>query len=166
ILVSHVHYDHCSPSAIERIRTADTVIVTNSECAKKFKANVRIIAPGQSIAVDGVAVEGVAAYNVNKPFHPRGEGGLGFVITLGGRRIYFAGDTDLIPEMAAVKADVALLPVSGTYVMSADEAAEAVKRIKPAVAIPMHYGSIVGSGSDAARFKQLSEVPVEILEKE
>ena len=129
ILISHVHYDHCSPSSIERIRTADTVIVTNVECAKKFKGDVRIIAPGQSIAVGGVAIDGVAAYNTNKPSHPRGDGGLGFVITLGGRKIYYAGDTDLIPEMAAVKADVALLPVSGTYVMSADEAAQAVKRI-------------------------------------
>jgi len=165
ILVSHAHYDHCSPASIERIRKADTVTVTCAGCAKKLKGDVRIIAPGQSITIGGIAIEGVAAYNTNKPFHPRAEGGLGFVITLGARRIYYAGDTDLIPEMAAVGADVALLPVSGTYVMNADEAAEAVKRIRPAAAIPMHYGTIVGSRSDAVRFKQLAGVPVEILER-
>jgi len=166
ILVSHTHYDHCSPASIERILRADTVTVTCAECAKKLKGDVRIITPGQSITIGGIVVEGVAAYNTNKPFHPRSEGGLGFIVTFGTRRIYYAGDTDLIPEMATVSADVALLPVSGTYVMSADEAAEAAKRIKPAVAIPMHYGTIVGSRSDAMRFKELAGVPVEILEKE
>ncbi|MCX6339160.1 MAG: MBL fold metallo-hydrolase [Candidatus Aureabacteria bacterium] len=165
ILVSHSHYDHCSPTAIERIFKSDTVTVTCAECARKLKGDVRIITPGQSISIGEIVVEGVAAYNTNKPFHPRAEGGLGFIITFGTRRIYYAGDTDLIPEMATVTADVALLPVSGTYVMNANEAAEAAKRIKPAVAIPMHYGTIVGSRSDAVRFKQFAGVPVEILEK-
>lgn len=165
VLVSHSHYDHCSKTAIESIAKADTVIVTCEECAKKLRGNVRVIRAGQSIKVREIPVEGVPAYNINKPFHPRSEGGLGFIVTLGHRRVYFAGDTDLIPEMATVKADIALLPVSGTYVMTAEEAAKATVLIKPSLAIPMHYGTIVGSKGDAARFKELSTVPVEILER-
>ncbi|MCX6357605.1 MAG: MBL fold metallo-hydrolase [Candidatus Aureabacteria bacterium] len=166
VCISHPHYDHCSLSAIERIQTEGTVIVTCEACAGKFKGRARVLKAGDSVTIEGVTIEGVPAYNIGKPFHPRGEGGLGFVIVTGGRRVYFAGDTDLIPEMAAVKADVALLPVSGVYVMSADEAAEAAGRIRPGLAIPMHYGTIVGSRSDAARFKECCPVPVEILEKE
>lgn len=166
ILVSHAHYDHCSQIAIERISKPGTVIVTNAECARKLRGDVRVLAAGRSLDVGGIVVEGVAAYNIGKPFHPKGDGGLGFVVAVGGRKIYFAGDTDLIPEMSAVKADVAILPVSGTYVMTAEEAAEAAARIRPAVAIPMHYGTIVGSASDAARFRELAGVPVEILERE
>ncbi len=166
ILVSHSHYDHSSSTAIENVSKADTVIVTCADSAKKLKGNVKVINPGQSIEVKGTTIEAVPAYNIKKPFHPRSEGGLGFIVTLGQRRIYFAGDTDLIPEMAMVKADVALLPVSGTYVMTAGEAAEAAKAIKPSLAIPMHYGTIVGSRNDALRFKELAIVPVEILDRE
>jgi L-ascorbate metabolism protein UlaG (beta-lactamase superfamily) len=148
------------------VRTKDTVIITSPQCAGKFRGDVRPLEPGQAVTVREVVVEGVAAYNRGKPFHPPSGGGLGFVITTGGRRIYFAGDTDLIPEMATVRADVALLPVSGTYVMSAEDAAEAVRRIRPAVTVPMHYGTIVGTRGDAIRFKELACRPVAILEKE
>jgi L-ascorbate metabolism protein UlaG (beta-lactamase superfamily) len=166
VLVSHSHYDHCSQISIERLSKPETVIVTNAECARKLRGDLRVISPGQSVSVEGVAIEGVAAYNIGKPFHPRTEGGLGFVVAMGGRRVYFAGDTDLIPEMAMVKADVALLPVSGTYVMTAEEAAEAARRIRPSMAVPMHYGSIIGSSADAARFRDLAGVAVEILPRE
>jgi L-ascorbate metabolism protein UlaG (beta-lactamase superfamily) len=166
ILVSHSHYDHCSLISIERLLKPGTVLVTNAECARKLPGDVRVIAPGGAVSLEGVVIEGVAAYNTGKPFHPKAEGGLGFVVSMGKRRIYFAGDTDLIPEMAMVKADVALLPVSGTYVMTAEEAAEAARRIKPSVAVPMHYGTIVGSSSDAARFRDLAGVRVEILPRE
>ncbi|MCX6355256.1 MAG: MBL fold metallo-hydrolase [Candidatus Aureabacteria bacterium] len=166
ILVSHSHYDHCSLSAIERIRKKDTVIVTSAACAGKMRGDVLTIQAGQTLLVKGIAIEATPAYNIKKPYHPRSEGGLGFVVTLNGKRIYFAGDTDRIPEMAMIKADVALLPVSGTYVMTADEAAEAVRMIRPGAAIPMHYGTIVGSRSDALRLKELAGIPVEILEQE
>jgi len=166
ILISHSHYDHCSPIAVERIRKADGVVVTGPGCASKFGGDVRVLRPGRTVNVKGVAIEGTPAYNVKKPFHPRTEEGLGFVITVGGVRIYFAGDTDRIPEMAMIKADVALLPVSGAYVMDPEEAAEAVRLLKPRAAIPMHYGTIVGTSQDALRFKDLAGVPVEILRKE
>lgn len=92
---------------------------------------------------------------------------MGYIVTLNGKRIYHAGDTDEIPEMAQIKCDIALLPVSGTYVMTAAEAAQAANTLKPALAIPMHYGDadVVGTRQDAEEFKRLAKVPVEILEK-
>ena len=127
------------------------------------------VAPGDRATVKGIKIEIVAAYNTNKAFHPKQDGKVGFVITLNGLRVYHCGDTDEISEMSEVKPDVALVPVSGTYVMTADEAAKAVDgRIKPKMlAIPMHYAAIVGSEEDAKRFKEMVKAcPVEILAKE
>ncbi|MDD5557874.1 MAG: MBL fold metallo-hydrolase [bacterium] len=166
ILVSHAHYDHFSPLSIERIRRDGTTIIAPEACARRLRGDVRAIGPWETIAVGGAEIEGVPAYGTARRHHPRSEGGLGFIIRAGGRRIYFAGDTDLTPEMAKVGADIALLPVSGDYVLSAEEAAEAARRIRPAVAVPMHYGSIGGSGDDARRFRDLSPVPVHILPRE
>ena len=124
--------------------------------------------PGDRLSVKGLEVEAVPAYNLNKDFHPKDAGMLGFVVNIGGVRLYHAGDTDFIPEMKGIKTDVALLPVSGTYVMTADEAVEAALTIKPKVAIPMHYGAIVGDKNDAEHFRdQLAgRIEVVILEKE
>ena len=163
ILVTHDHYDHCSPKDVTRISKADTVIVTIAAAAKKFKGDVRVVKPGDSLTVKGIPIEVVPAYNVNKKFHPRDAGHVGFIFTVEGQRIYHAGDTDFIPEMKDFKVDIALLPVSGTYVMTADEAASAAKAINPQVAIPMHYGEIVGSRADAERFQELYEGEVTIL---
>jgi L-ascorbate metabolism protein UlaG (beta-lactamase superfamily) len=169
ILVTHEHYDHLSPDDIAKLRGPATEVVAPASAATKLSGQVHTIAPGQAIAVAGVRVEAVPAYNVNKfrspghPFHPKAEGKVGYIITLGGVRIYHAGDTDLIPEMDSVRCDIALLPVSGTYVMTAEEAAQAADRLAPRLAIPMHYGSIVGSDADAERFKRLTRVPVQIL---
>jgi L-ascorbate metabolism protein UlaG (beta-lactamase superfamily) len=157
ILISHDHYDHCSPEDVKKIQKDGTVIVTESDSAKKLSGNVEVVKPGDRITAAGIPVEAVPAYNTDKNFHPKSNGWLGFVVTVDGIRIYHAGDTDLIPEMDFLKADVALLPVSGTYVMTADEAVEAAKRINPKVAIPMHYGAIVGSVEDAQKFKDALE---------
>jgi L-ascorbate metabolism protein UlaG (beta-lactamase superfamily) len=130
--------------------------------------DVREIRPGDAVTVKGIRVEAVPAYNTIRmrspgvPFHPREEGWLGFVVTAGGKRIYYAGDTDLTPEMKDVRADIAILPVGGTYTMNADEAAELANLIRPGEAIPIHWGDIVGSAADAERFKALCRVPVEI----
>jgi L-ascorbate metabolism protein UlaG (beta-lactamase superfamily) len=163
VLVTHDHYDHCSPKDVARISKADTVVVTIAAVAKKLKGDVRTVKPGDSLTVKGIPIEVVPAYNVNKRFHPKNAGHVGFIFTVDGQRIYHAGDTDFIPEMQGLKVDVALLPVSGTYVMTADEAAQAAKAISPKVAIPMHYGEIVGSKSDAERFQELYEGEVVIL---
>ena len=172
VLISHNHYDHLSMDDLKKVVSKDTAIVAARECAEQLKPlglDGYGVAPGDRITVKGIKIEVVAAYNTNKVFHPKGDGKVGFVITLNGLRIYHAGDTDEIPEMSEVKPDVALVPVSGTYVMTADEAAKAVdERIKPKMlAIPMHYAAIVGSEKDAARFKELVKAcPVEILAKE
>lgn len=163
ILITHEHYDHCSPEDVAKIQKADTVIVTIPAAARKLKGEVKTVKPWDKITVKGIEVEAVPAYNINKPFHPKEAGHVGFIVNLGGKRIYHAGDTDFIPEMKGLKVDIALLPVSGTYVMTADEAARAADAIKPEVAIPMHYGEIVGSEKDAERFKELTSVQVVIL---
>ena len=152
ILITHEHYDHCSPEDIRKIRKASTVIVTEADSAKKLSGDVRVVQPGEKLTVSGIPIQAVPAYNTNKSFHPKENGWLGFVLTVDGVRIYHGGDTDLIPEMDSVEADIALLPVSGTYVMTAEEAVKAAKAIKPKLAIPMHYGAIVGSVDDARRF--------------
>ena len=172
ILITHDHSDHCSPDDVARLVKDDTVIVTIAVAAQKLKGDVRVVKPGESLVVQGIPIETVPAYNVNKfrspgvPFHPKESGHVGFIITVGGVRIYHAGDTDVIPEMDDIEADVALLPAGGTYTMTAEEAAQAANRIKPKVAIPMHWGTIVGSGEDAQRFRDLCEVEVAILTQE
>ena len=162
VLVSHEHGDHCSPQDVARVSGPDTVIIANQTAAPKLKGDVRVMRPGETLLVGEVTVEAVPAYNVNKyrspgvPFHPQPALHNGYVVTVGGERVYFAGDTDHIPEMAEIDCDLALLPVSGTYVMTAEEAAEAAQAIGPRVAVPMHYGAgVVGTASDAERFAAL-----------
>jgi len=169
ILISHEHFDHCSPTDVTKVQGPDTVIVTNPAAAAQLSGKVVILRPGEQTTAAGLTIETVPAYNLNKEFHPQAAGHLGFIVTLDdGIRLYHAGDTDFIPEMKGLKVDIALLPVSGTYVMTAAEAAEAARAINPKIAIPMHYGSIVGSGTDAKAFKSLLEgqIRVEILTKD
>ncbi|HMK61604.1 MAG TPA: MBL fold metallo-hydrolase [Dissulfurispiraceae bacterium] len=163
ILITHEHYDHCSPDDVQKLLKADTVILATSDCAKKLTGKVRIVKPGDKLVVSGVEIEVVPAYNTNKQFHTKDRGWAGYIFTTGGKRIYLAGDTDVIPEMKAFKnIDIALLPVSGTYVMTADEAAEAALIIRPKIAIPMHYGAIVGSQKDADIFAQKLKGKVDV----
>ncbi|MFH1953775.1 MAG: MBL fold metallo-hydrolase [Pseudomonadota bacterium] len=163
ILISHDHFDHCSPEDVAKIQQPKTVIITEKDSAKKLKGDVRTLKPGASVMVDEVKVEGVPSYNTDKDFHPKKNGWLGFVVELEGVRIYHAGDADFIPEMKDLKVDIALLPVSGTYVMTSDQAVKAALAIKPKLAIPMHYGAIVGEEGDAVRFKKALEGKVEVL---
>ena len=163
ILISHDHFDHCSPEDVAKIQQPDTVIITEKDSAKKLKGDVRVLKPGASVMVDELKVEGVPSYNTDKDFHPKKNGWLGFVVEVEGVRIYHAGDADFIPEMKDLKVDIALLPVSGTYVMTSDQAIKAALAIKPKLAIPMHYGAIVGEEEDAVRFKKALEGKVEVL---
>ena len=168
IFISHEHFDHCSPADISKIQKGDTVIVSDVASAEKLKGDVKSMKAGDRFTVKGVEVEAVPAYNVDKQFHPKDAGMLGFIVSIGGVRIYHAGDTDFIPEMNDIETDIALLPVSGTYVMTADEAIQAAQAINPKVAIPMHYGAIVGDKTDAEHFRdQLAgKIEVVILDKE
>jgi len=166
ILITHGHHDHFSPQDVKKIRKADTTIVSVAAVTTKLKGTVKTVKAGDTLTVGGVKIEAVPAYNPRKQFHPKLAGGVGFIITAGGRRIYHAGDTDAIPEMAEIKTDVALLPVGGKYTMTASEAAEVANMIQPAVAVPMHWGDIIGSRADAESFRAQCQVPVEILEVE
>ena len=171
ILVTHDHGDHCSPGDVKKVSGPKTVVLANPTAAAKLPG-ARIIRPGEKITVGDVTVEAVPAYNLTKfrspgnPFHPHKAEHNGYIVTVGGERLYHAGDTDHIPEMSGFKCDVALLPVSGTYVMTAEEAAEAAGSIKLSVAVPMHWGDkdVVGTLADAERFKKLcSQLGLEVV---
>ena len=170
-LVTHEHYDHCSCKDLEKITSEKTSLVCNSQAASKITSRavcdrITKIESGQKLELSGIIVRAVPAYNLKKPFHPRGSG-IGYLIQIGGVTIYHAGDTDFIPEMNSLKGKItiALLPVSGTYVMTAEEAVKAAEAIQPEIAIPMHYGSVVGSGDDAKRFAALYKGKTMILER-
>ncbi len=163
ICISHEHFDHCSPEDVSKIQGPDTVIVTERQSEGKLSGDIRVMKPGDSLEVDGVPIRAVASYNTHKDFHPRNNGWLGFIVKIDGVSIYHAGDTDVIPEMKEIDADIALLPVSGTYVMTADEAVKAALTLQPKLAIPMHYGAIVGDESDAEKFKDALDGKVDVL---
>ncbi len=163
ILITHEHFDHCFPEDVGKIQGPDTVIVATSDCAEKLSGDVKTIKPGDKITVKDIDIEAVPAYNTNKQFHTKDKDWVGYIFTVEGQRIYIAGDTDYIPEMKTFKADIALLPVSGTYVMTAEEAVQAAIDINPKIAIPMHYGAIVGSENDAERFAKALQGKVEVI---
>ena len=163
ILISHDHFDHCSPEDVAKIQGPETIIVTEKNSAEKLTGDVRILKPGGTLNLDGVKILGVPSYNTDKDFHPRKNGWLGFLVEVSGIRIYHAGDTDYIPEMRDLNVDIALLPVSGTYVMTAEQAVKAALAIGPGLAIPMHYGAIVGSNQDALDFRNALEGKVDVL---
>ena len=171
VLVSHEHADHCSPEDVKKVSGPGTVVVASATAAEKLPG-ARIVRPGDRVTVSGVEIEAVRAYNVNKfrspgvPFHPPEAEHVGFVVTLDGVRVYFAGDTDHIPEMADIACDVALLPVSGTYVMTVEESAEAARTLSPQIVVPMHYGAGIGTAGDGQRFTELYDGKVSLLSVE
>ena len=158
IFITHDHFDHFSPEDIARAAGEDPVFVVPVFMAEKVAALGRVVGllPGERAEVDGVAVEAVAAYNPHKKFHPREKQYLGYVVTLEGQRVYVCGDTDVTDEALAVRCDVVLCPVGGTYTMTPQEAAGLCNAIRPRLAIPTHYGSgVVGSAQDGETFRRL-----------
>lgn len=173
LLVSHNHFDHLSIEDLKHVISNNTSIVAADECIEQLKGlkvkELKNVSPGDKLEIEDTPIEIVPAYNTNKKFHPRDDKKVGFIFTINNLRIYHAGDTDVIPEMESVNVDIALVPVSGTYVMTSDEAARAVNDlIKPRkLVIPMHYGSIVGTEKDAERFRDLVKVcETKILDRE
>ena len=171
VFITHAHYDHFSPEDIAAVSHAETVYVIPASMRPQLRAlsiaEERLIAmhPGEVTTVQGIVVEAVPAYNLDKPMHPKENGWLGYVVTVEGQRVYVCGDTDAIPEGAAVSCDIVLLPIGGTFTMDAEEAADFVARMQPHTAIPTHYGSIVGNTEDGMRFLRLVEAPVNVCLK-
>lgn len=180
LLITHSHYDHCSIEDIEKVVEPGTVIVCTADCQSKIMkcegVRLEIVEVGDTLELDNIKIEAVPAYNKTKEYHPKSEGWVGYVIKLGEVIIYHSGDTDFIPEMQKLSGHgkhdnnfVALLPVSGKFVMSAEQAADAASLISPDIAIPMHYGSdVIGSVEDAEEFAKLCKeknIKVEILER-
>jgi L-ascorbate metabolism protein UlaG (beta-lactamase superfamily) len=158
LLITHEHFDHCSPEDIKKVRRSDSTTLIPENLSLQFKGDARRIVEGDVLAdgleIKGTRIEVVPAYNINKQYHPRGFG-VGYIVELGGLRIYHAGDCDFFPEMKQIRADVALLPIGGTYTMDEEEAANAVVAISPKFVIPMHYGKQEITDGDPEKFKAL-----------
>ena len=167
LLITHAHGDHLSDADMQKVIKPETIVAGPPDCIAKAPVDDSkkiALAPGDRRTIEGIDVEVVAAYNIDKPFHPKSNNWVGYIVNVGGRRIYHAGDTDRIPEMKNFQTDVAFLPIGGTYTMTADEAAAAANEdIKPKIAVPMHYGAVVGTDADAERFSELCSTDVQIL---
>ena len=161
IFTTHDHYDHYSEEDIDKVINENTVIVIPEELLTKVlkkginKNAIITVEPNQKYMVQGIKFETVPAYNTNKTFHPKENGWVGYVIGINGIKYYIAGDTDITEENKKVKCDVAFVPVGGTYTMDFKEAAQLVNQIQPKVAVPIHYGSLVGTKQDAEEFIKL-----------
>ncbi len=174
IFITHNHFDHLSIEDIDNLINSNTKIICSYECAeslnKKYSKNeIVTLNPKEKSVIENIKIEAVSAYNTNKNFHPKADNKIGFIININNLKIYHTGDTDIIPEMEGINPDIAFVPVSGTYVMDAEEAAKAVNElIKPKkIAIPMHYNSIVGSINDAEIFcNKVNVCKTEILKAE
>jgi L-ascorbate metabolism protein UlaG (beta-lactamase superfamily) len=167
IFVTHSHYDHFSPDDIAKIRKEKTVLVAPKNVAGELQGNIISVEPGKTYEIGPLKVTTVPAYNINKKFHPKENGWVGYIITLSnGEKIYHSGDTDFIPEMKTIITDIAMMPCGGTYTMTAKEMAEAANSFKPKILIPMHWGEIVGSKADAETVKELFKGETVIKEQE
>ncbi len=168
ILLTHDHYDHFSPDDIRKVAGNNTTLVLPEKMAGKAKevadviSEVVTVTPGESYEIGGLAMETVPSYNTLKPFHPKGAGWVGYILNVDDERIYIAGDTDATKEAKAVSCDIAMIPIGGTYTMDAKKAAELINEMQPKVAIPVHYGHIVGKPSDGDVFAQNVKEPVKV----
>lgn len=168
VLITHDHYDHFSPEDIAKVACSRTVLIVPEKMESKARevadlvSKVVTVNPGVYREIDGLEMETVPAYNTLKPFHPKTAEWVGYVLRIDGKRIYIAGDTDATKEAKEVKCDIALVPVGGTFTMNAKKAAELVNTLRPNVAIPVHYGSIVGKPSDGETFAGYVKSPVKV----
>ena len=173
IFITHNHYDHYSREDIKKVIKQDTIIIVPKDLLSELlesgykEEHIIAVNPEETHTVEGIKFQTVPAYNINKQFHPKENGWVGYIIELEGIRYYIAGDTDITEENKKVKCDIAFVPVGGTYTMDFKEAAYLVNEIKPKIAVPIHYGSIVGTKQDAIEFAKLvhSEIKCEIIMK-
>ena len=168
ILITHDHYDHFSPEDIAKVSSGNSVLVVPEKMLSKAQevsgtvGRICTVTPCAYHNIDGLEMDTVPAYNSLKPFHPKSAGWVGYILHVDGRRIYIAGDTDMTKENKEVKCDIALVPIGGTYTMDAKKAAELINAIQPSVAIPTHYGSIVGNKEDADVFAANVKDPIKV----
>ena len=161
IFITHDHYDHYSEDDIDKVRKFNSIFVIPDDLLPKLlekginQENIFTLDSGDTEIIDGIKVEAVPAYNTNKTFHPKENGWVGYIITLDDIRYYIAGDTYITEENRKVKCDVAFVPVGGTYTMDFKEAAQLINEIQPKIAVPIHYGSVVGTKQDATDFIKL-----------
>ena len=161
VFITHDHYDHYSEEDIDKVINENTTIIIPEELLTKLlkkginKNAIITVEPNEKYVVQGIKFETIPAYNTNKTFHPKENGWVGYIIIINGIRYYIAGDTDITEENKQVKCDVAFVPVGGTYTMDFKEAASLINEIKSKIAIPIHYGSIVGTEQDAIDFIRL-----------
>lgn len=161
IFITHDHYDHYSEEDIDKVRKNNTIFIVPENLLNKLikkginDENIITLDPGDAENIDGIKVEAIHSYNIDKPFHPKENNWLGYVIEIDGVRYYIAGDTDITEENKKIKCDVAFVPVGGKYTMNFSEAAQLINIIKPKIAVPIHYGSVVGTKQDATDFVKL-----------
>lgn len=161
IFITHDHYDHYSEEDIDKVRKNNTIFIVPENLLNKLikkginDENIITLDPGDAENIDGIKVEAIHSYNIDKPFHPKKNNWLGYVIEIDGVRYYIAGDTDITEENKNIKCDVAFVPVGGKYTMNFSEAAQLINIIKPKIAVPIHYGSVVGTNQDATDFIKL-----------
>ena len=168
VLITHQHYDHFSPDDIIKISSKETILVVPAKMEGKAKSlsssvkEIRTVKPGEHVSINELELETVRSYNILKPFHPKMADWVGYILTLDGKRIYIAGDTDLTKEAKAVKCDIAMVPIGGFYTMDVKKAAELVNQICSETAIPVHYGNIIGKPSDGEAFAKLVKEPIKV----
>ena len=166
ILITHFHYDHYSEEDIKKVMSPHTIIVMpkNTEISKP---NSLFVEPNGTYNVSGIKIETIPAYNINKKFHPKQNGWVGYILNLENTRYYIAGDTDITEENKQIKCDIAFIPIGGTYTLDYKEAAELANIIQPKIVVPIHYGSIVGTQKDAVNFAKLlnSNIKCKVLIK-
>lgn len=168
LFITHEHSDHYSPADMKKVAGKNTILIMPESMqgkvaeAKGIVSRIETVKPSETKTVEGLEFTTVPAYNINKQFHPKSNGWVGYILNVNGTKIYIAGDMDATDEAKAVKCDVALVPVGGTYTMTAPEAAELINIMQPKVAIPVHYGSVVGSAADAKTFKEKVKAPIKV----
>ena len=168
IAITHSHYDHFSEEDINKIKNEKTKILVTNDLYKRTlelgfeKENITVVIANSSYKILDIEINTILAYNINKKFHPRQNNWVGYILNIEGKRIYVAGDTDATEENKKVECDIALVPVGGTYTMTYNEAAELINNIKPQIAIPMHYGEIVGNKDDGNKFRGLVNNNIEV----
>ncbi len=171
ICVTHDHFDHYSPEDLAKVKNATTILVcpktmedslSNSGISEEF---TELVAPGDELEINGVRIQAVPAYNVGKQFHPQANQWVGYLVTMNEVTYYIAGDTDINEDVKKVRCDAALLPVGGTYTMTAEEAAELAEMIHPKAAIPTHYGSVAGKAEDGQIFADLLKDKINVILK-